>query len=712
MAVSSNIFNVAVVLTFIDKFTRPMTRMTSGMGKLQQQLYYADRYMQDAFVKGTIAAVGMTAAINKMVDAYKWLETASVNMTTALKGDIEAADELIEKIRNMAENSPLTAEPLVNSANILLSYGVEKDDIMDTLKRLGDLSKGKDDVLESLVMGYSRIIAEDRVTREHLDRFIFKGQIPIYDALAKSMNLTKEQLAKEMEAGNVRAENIINAVHLLTDQGGQFYDAMNKLNDTLEGQTQQFLEKLDRVFGAFGGVFAPFFKEALKTVINPMLTDTRKIIEGYLVPDASRIKYQYDKETNTTTKIIYDTDTTVNIWTALKKVLDALKPDLEFLKQVMENLKNGTSLFYVFVDILVSFINGLKMAFKVFTVILNVLRPFRHIIGFLAGALAFLLPFMFVFVKIASLFSAFSQVLLGTGKNIAYLIKYMRIMPKYWINNIKYFYNNITAVLPKIISSVKLTFTYIKMYFMMAFTYVKSLFIRSFIFIKGALIGVFTAVKGAIAGLAGTALGTVAIIGIVIAAVIGLSLIFGQLYKRFEWFRKFVDGFTGFFYKIADKLKSMGGIFEFFGRRIEDFTNILRAFFQGDLFSLLLSIFKMAADAILNVFILILGGANWLLNTIYNLLGNFAPDWLGSLAEKSNLILNGLRGVSDNMQKMLDDNAKARGENIKENAKVNGENTSVNIENNNNITTKDPDTTVETETFFYTEINTLPNGAY
>ena len=238
MAVSSNVFNVAVVLSFIDRFTRPVTRMTTGMSKLQQQIYYADRYMQDMFVKGTIAAVGMTAAINKMVDAYKWLETATINMATALRGDIEAADELIEKIRNMAENSPLTAEPLVNSANILLSYGVEKDDIMDTLKRLGDLAKGKDDVLESLVMGYSRIIAEDRVTREHLDRFIFKGQIPIYDALAKSMNLTKEQLAKEMEAGNVRAENIINAVHLLTDQGGQFYDAMNKLNDTLEGQTQ------------------------------------------------------------------------------------------------------------------------------------------------------------------------------------------------------------------------------------------------------------------------------------------------------------------------------------------------------------------------------------------------------------------------------------------------------------------------------------------
>ena len=673
MAVASNVFNVAVVLSFIDRFTRPVTRMTTGMSKLQQSIYYTDRYMQDMFVKGTIAAVGMTAAINKMVDAYKWLETATINMATALRGDIESADELIEKIRNMAENSPLTAEPLVNSANILLSYGVEKDNVMDTLKRLGDLAKGKDDVLESLVMGYSRIIAEDRVTREHLDRFIFKGQVPIYDALAKSMNLTKEQLSKEMEAGNVRAENIINAVHLLTDQGGQFYDAMNKLNDTLEGQTQQFLEKLDRVFGVFGGVFAPFFKESLKTVINPMLSETKGILEKYLLP--TKIEYINGKtnkgvKTNEVTKVIWDSETTVNIWIALKKVLDALKPDLTFLTQVMENLKNGTSLFYVFVDVLVAFINGLKMAFKVFTVILNALRPFRYIIGFLSGALVFAAPFMFVLTKLASLTLFWFSVL---KNGIATLIRVKEFISNL-IFYIRYGIYNLKLLIPQITAF-------------------------------------FTSIKTAIAGLAGTTLGTVAVIGLVIAAVAGLSLIFGQLYKRFEWFRKFVDGFTGAFYYIANKLKSMGGIFEFIGRRIEDFANILRAFFQGDLFSLLLAVFKAAAGAILNVFILILAGASWVFNKLNDFLGKMGIDWLEGIAKKSEIILNGLRGVSDNMQKILDDNAKAKGENVKENAKVNGENTSVNIENHNNITTKDPDTTVETQTIFYTKPEPLPNGA-
>ena len=119
----------------------------------------------------------------------------------------------------------------------------------------------------------------------------------------------------------------------------------------------------------------------------------------------------------------------------------------------------------------------------------------------------------------------------------------------------------------------------------------------------------------------------------------------------------------------------------------------------------------MAADAILNVFILILAGASFVFNKLNDFLGKMGINWLDGIAQKTDAILNGLRGVSDNMQKMLDDNAKAKGENIKENAKVNGENTSVNIENHNNITTKDPDTTVETQVFFHTKPDALPNGA-
>ena len=86
------------------------------------------------------------------------------------------------------------------------------------------------------------------------------------------------------------------------------YDAMNKLNDTLEGQTQQFLEKLDRVFGAFGGVFGPFFKETLKTVVNPMLSETKGILERYLLP--TKIEYINGKtnkgvKTNEVTKVVF-----------------------------------------------------------------------------------------------------------------------------------------------------------------------------------------------------------------------------------------------------------------------------------------------------------------------------------------------------------------------------------------------------------------------
>ena len=104
MAIGSDILNVAVVFSAIDRLTRPISRMTAGMNKLQQSIYYADRYMQDMFIKTSIAATGIIAVTKQMVDAFAWTETALANMTTALNGDIEKADKLLKLIDKLEDD--------------------------------------------------------------------------------------------------------------------------------------------------------------------------------------------------------------------------------------------------------------------------------------------------------------------------------------------------------------------------------------------------------------------------------------------------------------------------------------------------------------------------------------------------------------------------------------------------------------------------------
>lgn len=700
MAIGSNILNVAVVFNAIDRLTRPISRMTTGMNKLQQSIYYADRYMQDMFIKTSIAATGIIAVTKQMVDAFAWTETALANMTTALNGDIEKADNLLTQIRDMAANSPLTAKPLVNSANVLLSYGIEEDKIMETLQRLGDLSKGRDDVLASLAMGYGRIVAENRVTREHLDRFVFKGNIDIYGALARTMGLSKDALAKEMQAGRVTGEHLIAAVNNLTDKGGEFYKAMEKLTATFEGQTQQFAEKLDLVLGSFGQVITPFLTRALMVGFNPLLEVMRGKINSYLAPkveyfrrdDIDKVRNRTDisdsdkamiiqqLELGNIVKHVVDTKATEKIWLAFNKILDVLIPkNWDWLDKILINLENGSSLFYDFIDVIVAFINGMKFAFKFFSLIVTMLKPFKNIIGFLAGMIVFFAPLAFIFVKIASLgsglLSVFSSILqfLFKFKSVRLLFLRLYTMFTMWYQGIIFSFKNFGILAT----------------------------------IKSWFLGIFTAVKGALTAIAGT---TVGAIGLVAAAVAALSLVFGQLYKRFEWFRNIINGYLGFLYNIADRLKELGGLFSWIGTAIQNFANVLRAFFQGDLLGILLALGKLVLDFFLNLFFVVTGLVGHLLSFLIDKIKSFLPKELVDFIEG---FFGKVTGFSEGIQKELDRRAGLQEEKKKEEQKEKEElknNANFEVHNNNVINTNDPYTSVETETYFVPNVGKLPNG--
>lgn len=700
MAIGSNVLNVAVIFSAIDRLTRPISRMTTGMNKLQQQIYYADRYMQDMFIKTSIAAAGIIAVTKQMVDAFAWTETALANMTTVLNGDIEKADNLLTKIRDMAANSPLTAKPLVNSANVLLSYGIEEDKIMDTLQRLGDLSKGRDDVLESLAMGYGRIVAENRVTREHLDRFVFKGNIPIYKALAKTMGISEVALAKEMQAGRVTGEHLIAAVNNLTDKGGEFYKAMEKLTATFEGQSQQFAEKFDLVLGSIGQVITPFLTRALMIGFNPFLEVMRGKINSYLAPkveyfrkdDIDKVRSRKDinddeksmiinqLEAGNIVKYVTDTKAVENIWNAFNKILDALIPkNWDWLDKILENLENGTSLFYDFIDVIAAFINGMKFALKFFLLIITMLKPFKDIIGFLAGMIVFFAPLAFIFVKIASLgsglLSVFSSIFKFLFKFKSVKLLFLRLYTIFtmWYKGIIYSFKNFGILAT----------------------------------VKGWLIGIFTTIKGVLGAIAGTTIGA---IGLIVAAVAALSLVFGQLYKRFEWFRNLINGYLGFLYNIADRLKELGGLFSWIGTAIQNFANVLRAFFQGDLLGILIALGKLVLDFFLNIFHMLTGLVGYLLSFLIEKIKSFLPKGLVDFIEG---FFGTIRGFSENIQKELDKRAGIQEEKKKEEEKDKKEmreNMKLTVNNTNNINTNDPNTTVESETYFVPNVGILPNG--
>ncbi len=273
---ASNMYMVHTVFRLTDKMSQPLKKMTSHTSKVQKSFNNMfDRisnsfnqvgkafqsvgsFSQEVASKAALASVAIAGMGAVALKQSALVESAIVSMTGKLGGARHEAIDLVKGLEKFAVNNPLTINPVLQGANNLMAQGVQESDLMRTLGQLGDLAQGNDEAFESIVRGYGRIYAENRITREHLDRFITHN-VGIYDALAKTLNMNQTELAKHMERGNLGRDDLVAAIEQMTGESGIYYRSMEKHMNTLGGATQKFKgmgSLVMRGVGDTGNIFA------------------------------------------------------------------------------------------------------------------------------------------------------------------------------------------------------------------------------------------------------------------------------------------------------------------------------------------------------------------------------------------------------------------------------------------------------------------------
>ena len=414
-------YTVSTIFKAIDRFSSPMLRMTSGMGKFEQKIYYMDRHMSNMAMKLGLVFTGMATGFGLVTREAGWFEQAIIRISTKLNGSTFEAKKLVEEIQKLATVTPLTSKPLINASNLLLGSGVKKDNIVPLLKQLGDLAQGDDIALEGLTKGYSRIYTEDRVTREHLDRFVTRG-IPILETMGKNMNITHKQLAIQMKRGNIGFIELEKAINTLTQKGGLYYNSMELQAQTLNGLLAQFNERIVNLGRRIGEVIAPLFKDFIKQNIG-FLGNVEKSFMKFFDPiklGKKPIKDEFGKQvynadgSKSYEHIFMDSDATTRVKRTFKKVFDTIAILSPNIDRVFERLSDGTSLFYDFMDVLAAFIKGIKFlldsiafALKIFDI--PVLGAALKLLAKASAIfISFIAPLGFILIKISSLFNIFT----------------------------------------------------------------------------------------------------------------------------------------------------------------------------------------------------------------------------------------------------------------------------------------------------------------
>lgn len=201
------------------------------------------------------ASSKLAEVVKSGVDYNATMESYLTNFKVML-GSEEAAATKLSEIRKMAASTPFSLDDLTSGTQTLLQFGIAADDTTGVLQRLGDISLGNAEKLQTLTRAYGKMSSAQKVTLENVNMMIDAGFNPlnqICDATGESMS----DLYKRISDGKVSFSELEAAVKAATSQGGQFYNGMLEASQTFSGRMSTLKDNVSALTGELtSGLFA------------------------------------------------------------------------------------------------------------------------------------------------------------------------------------------------------------------------------------------------------------------------------------------------------------------------------------------------------------------------------------------------------------------------------------------------------------------------
>lgn len=191
---------------------------------------------------------------------------------TTMLGNAQQASDLMGQLTKLAATTPFDMKGVASGAKQLLAYGVAADDVVDTMRRLGDIAAGLSLPLTDLAWLYGTTLTQGRMYTMDLRQFQARG-IPMADELAKIMGVTKNEVAGLVTAGKIGSAEVTQAIQNMTAEGSRFGGLMEAQSHTITGQWSNIQDTIQMAFNDLG--------KQNEGVINDALSLTSLLIDHW-----------------------------------------------------------------------------------------------------------------------------------------------------------------------------------------------------------------------------------------------------------------------------------------------------------------------------------------------------------------------------------------------------------------------------------------------
>ena len=210
-------------------------QMTHSNNYLAQSFGYIRNRLVYAMTLGAITS--FTKQVYEIRGQYELLERS----LGVLVNSFERGSQIFQELNQMAIESPFTLMELAGAAKQLTAYNFAENEVVDTTRRLADISAALGVPMERLTYNLGQIRAQTVLTARDARDFANAG-LPIVASLAEHFTelegkiVTTGDVYDRMSKKMVSYSDVMAVSNKMTDEGGKFFEFQAKQAETLRVQ--------------------------------------------------------------------------------------------------------------------------------------------------------------------------------------------------------------------------------------------------------------------------------------------------------------------------------------------------------------------------------------------------------------------------------------------------------------------------------------------
>jgi tape measure domain-containing protein len=235
--------------------------------------------IKGALIAGSVAAAAGVVLLGKSaLEAAGDFEQTRISFETML-GSASKANKLLADLQEFAKRTPFSLVELQEGTKRLLAYGVEGENVIDTMRTLGNITSAVGrDKMPQLILAFGQVKAVGHLTGMELRQFAETG-VPLLQILADQFKVSTAEVQDMVSAGKVGFADVQKALESLGGEGGKWGDMMDRQSKTLQGSLSNLSDSWNQLLIVLGTLFIPLATQVV-SALNNILMPIMAVMQG------------------------------------------------------------------------------------------------------------------------------------------------------------------------------------------------------------------------------------------------------------------------------------------------------------------------------------------------------------------------------------------------------------------------------------------------